>query len=85
MVAIAGIRLGLFSDEYGSIFEETARGFGALYIAQVLKGILNDSSLRSDPIHPNAAGYRMIAERIANKIKPLLDESDRLRVANRVA
>jgi len=85
MVAIAGIRLGLFSDEYGSIFEETARGFGALYIAQVLKGILTDSSLRSDPIHPNAAGYRMIAERIANKIKPLLDESDRLRVANRVA
>jgi len=85
MVAIAGIRLGLFSDEYGSIFEETARGFGALYIAQVLKGILNDSSLRSDPIHPNAAGYRMIAERIADKIKPLLDESDRLRVANRAA
>lgn len=54
-------------------------------IAQVLKGILNDSSLRSDPIHPNGAGYRMIAERIADKIKPLLDESDRLRVANRAA
>jgi acyl-CoA thioesterase I len=79
MVAIAGVKLGLFTDEYGSIFEETAQQFGALYVAQVLKGILTDSGLRSDPIHPNGAGYRMIAERIAAKIKPLLREGDRLR------
>jgi len=79
MVAIAGVKLGLFTDEYGSIFEETAQQFGALYVAQVLKGILTDSGLRSDPIHPNGAGYRIIAERIAAKIKPLLREGDRLR------
>ena len=78
MVAIAGVKLGLFTDEYGSIFEETAEQFDALYVAQVLKGILTDSGLRSDPIHPNGAGYRMIAERIAAKIKPLLQEADRL-------
>lgn len=81
MVAIAGIKLGVFGDDYGEIFEQTAEQFGALYIPQVLKGILTDSSLRSDPIHPNAAGYRLIAERIAEKIKPLLRESDRLRGA----
>ena len=79
MVVIAGMKLGLFTDEYGSIFEETAQQFGALYVAQVLKGILSDASLRSDPIHPNGAGYRLIAERIAAKIKPLLREGDRLR------
>src|ERR1700752_5389645 len=33
MVAIVGVKLGLFTDEYGSIFEETARQFGALYVA----------------------------------------------------
>ena len=79
MVVIAGMKLGLFTDEYGSIFEETARQSGAFYIQQVLKGILSDASLRSDPIHPNGAGYRLIAERIAAKIKPLLREGDRLR------
>ena len=79
MVVIAGIRLGIFTDEYATIFEETSDRLGALYIPAVTKGILSDSSLRSDPIHPNSAGYRLIAERIAAKLKPLLKESDRLR------
>jgi acyl-CoA thioesterase I len=79
MVAIAGIKLGFFTDEYGPIFEETAAEFGAIYIPQVMKGIFNDTKLKSDQIHPNSAGYRLIAERIAEKIKPLLNEADRLR------
>ena len=82
MVVIAGIRLGVFGDDYAEIFEQTAEQFGALYIPQVMKGILTNSSLRSDPIHPNGAGYRLIADRIADKIKPLLQEADRLRVAS---
>ncbi|MGH7854824.1 MAG: arylesterase [Candidatus Binatia bacterium] len=82
MVAIAGMRLGLFSDEYAAVFEETAQQFGALYMPGVMKGILSDSALRSDPIHPNGAGYRLIAERVAEKITPLLREADRSRVAN---
>jgi acyl-CoA thioesterase I len=81
MVAIAGIQLGFFTDEYGPIFEETAAEFGAIYIPKVMKGIFNDTKFRSDQIHPNSAGYRLIAERIAEKIKPLLDEADRLRGA----
>jgi len=78
MVAIAGMKLGLFTDEFAAIYEDTAKEFGALYIPQVMKGILSDSKLRSDPIHPNGAGYRLIAERIAVKIIPLLRDADRL-------
>jgi lysophospholipase L1-like esterase len=44
-----------------------------------MKGIFNDAKFRSDQIHPNSAGYRLIAERIAEKIQPLLDEANRLR------
>jgi lysophospholipase L1-like esterase len=44
-----------------------------------MKGIFNNAKLRSDQIHPNSAGYRLIAERIAEKIRPLLDEADRLK------
>src|SRR6266508_783055 len=81
MVAIAGLKLGLFTDEYSAMFEDTAKRSGALYIPQVLKGILSDSALRSDPIHPNGAGYRLMADRIAEKIKPLLERADRLKIA----
>jgi len=79
MVAITGMRLGLFTDELGPVFEETAEKFGALYIPGVMKGILTDSSLKSDAIHPNGAGYRLIAERVAKKITPLLQAADRQR------
>jgi acyl-CoA thioesterase-1 len=78
MVAIAGMKLGLFSDEFGPIYEELAQSSGALYIPQVMNGILTDSNLKSDPIHPNSAGYKLVAERIADKIRPLLREADRL-------
>jgi acyl-CoA thioesterase I len=79
MVVIAGIKLGLFGDDYSEIFEQIAERFDALYIPQVMKGIFTDSSLRSDPIHPNSVGYRLIAERIAEKVRPLIQEADRLR------
>jgi lysophospholipase L1-like esterase len=78
MVVIAGIKLGFLTDGFAAIYEETAQEFGALYIPQVTKGILNDAKLRSDPIHPNSAGYRLIAERIAARLMPLLHEADRV-------
>jgi hypothetical protein len=56
-----------------------ARQLSALYVAQVLKRVLTDSGLRSDRSIQNDAGCRMIAERIAAKIKPLLREADGLR------
>jgi acyl-CoA thioesterase-1 len=72
MVVIAALRLGWFTDEYSSMYEKLARRAGALYIPQVMKDILSDNTLKSDPIHPNAAGYRLLAERIATKVIPLL-------------
>ena len=78
MVVIAGMRLGLFIDEFSPIYEETATQLGAHYIPHVMQGILSDPQLRSDPIHPNGAGYRLLGQRIAEKLKPLLREADRL-------
>ncbi|MBI2361642.1 MAG: arylesterase [Deltaproteobacteria bacterium] len=79
MVAVVAIRLGLFTDEYGPLYREIARERGAFLVAGAMKGILSDEKLKSDPIHPNGAGYRLLAERIAAAIKPLLEEAERRR------
>jgi acyl-CoA thioesterase I len=39
------------------------------YEADVVTEVLKDARLKSDPIHPNAAGYRLIAERLAARLK----------------
>ncbi|MBI2088874.1 MAG: arylesterase [Deltaproteobacteria bacterium] len=79
MVAVVAMRLGLFTDEYGPLYREIAREHGAFLISGALQGILSDAKLKSDAIHPNGAGYRLLAERVAAAIKPLLEEADRKR------
>ena len=39
------------------------------YEGGILGEVLKDRSLEADPIHPNARGYRLMAERIAETLK----------------
>jgi acyl-CoA thioesterase-1 len=50
---------------YGGI----AQQFALPYEETVIGEVLRDANLRSDPIHPNARGYGIIAERIAERLK----------------
>jgi acyl-CoA thioesterase-1 len=77
MVVLIGMKLGLFTDEYGPLYRDIANSHGALLIPEILKDILSDPKLKSDSIHPNGAGYRLMAERILKQVKPLLQEADR--------
>ena len=79
MVVLVGVRLGLFVDEYAEGYAALAAERGCLYIPDILDDILDDDSLKADNIHPNAAGYRLMAERIAAEVKPLLEAADQAR------
>ncbi len=52
-------------DFYAAIAKE----FGIPYENGVIGEVLKNASLKSDPIHPNARGYRVIAERVAEVLK----------------
>ena len=50
-------------------YGEAAKEFGIPYEDAVIGRILRTPSQKSDPIHPNAAGYRVLAERVAELLR----------------
>lgn len=52
-----------------AFFAGIAKEFRLPYEDAAVADVLKDSSLKSDPIHPNARGYRVIAERVAAALK----------------
>jgi lysophospholipase L1-like esterase len=50
-------------------YAEIANQFGIPYEGDVLTKILRNGELKSDQIHPNAQGYRLMAERVADLLK----------------
>jgi acyl-CoA thioesterase I len=64
IVIILGVQGGIFSDGYKNEFKKIAEDRGALYVPNVLKGVIGQGELMDDAIHPNDAGYKKIAEKI---------------------
>lgn len=50
-------------------YAEIAEAFAIPYEGKVIGQVLRDSALKSDPIHPNARGYQLIAERVAELLR----------------
>jgi lysophospholipase L1-like esterase len=79
MVVLLGFRFPSLNASYESMYERVAKEEGCLLIPDLLDGILSNSSLKSDPIHPNGAGYQVMAERVAGPVKKLLKKADAAR------
>ncbi len=67
LVGVPGF--GMFGLSTVELYEEIAREKGVLYEGIVLEKIENDPALKSDQIHPNALGYRLMAEAFEEVIK----------------
>jgi len=52
-----------------AFYGEIAKEFRIPYEEDVLGKILRDGSLKSDQVHPNAQGYRLMAERVAELLR----------------
>jgi acyl-CoA thioesterase-1 len=63
---------GPFGHRYSDLFARLHHDYRAPLVDDVLGEILTDPSLKSDEVHPNAAGYRKLADAVAEKIEPLL-------------
>jgi acyl-CoA thioesterase-1 len=52
-----------------AFYSAIAKEFRVPYVESIIGEVLRDASLKADPIHPNARGYRLIAERVADQLK----------------
>ena len=61
--SLLGAAVGSLPD--AALYAELAKEEGVLLVPDVFADVLSDPSLKSDQIHPNATGYRKLAEGIA--------------------
>ncbi len=76
MVTVVDIKIGVFKDAFGELYEEIAEARNALYVKNIWKGIFGNPKLMSDSIHPNAEGYRLMAKRLAVELEALLEAAE---------
>lgn len=72
VVVLLHAKFGIFSDPYLDGFRNVAGKYGAALVENVLSGILGRPKYMSDQIHPNTAGYRLIAERAGEVLAEIM-------------
>jgi len=72
ITAIVDVSAGLFLRDYRLKFSELARETGSIFIPAVLSGIITNPSMKSDFMHPNKEGYKIVAQRVYRAISPYL-------------
>lgn len=76
MVVLLGFRFPSLTSSYEAMYARVAEEEGCLFIPDLLDGILSDPGLRSDAIHPNARGYRLMAERVSGPVGKLIRKTE---------
>jgi acyl-CoA thioesterase I len=75
MVAIVDISAGLFFADYKALYQALAQETDSIFIPSVLGGIITNPSMKSDFLHPNATGYKIVAQRVYRAIIPFLNKN----------
>jgi len=68
MVALVDISAGMFFQEYRKVFKKLAAEKRAIFIPSILNRIITNPSMKSDFLHPNGRGYKIVATRIHQAI-----------------
>jgi len=59
-------------EAYTKIQKQIAAEYNTLFVPGIMDGIYSKKDLKSDQIHPNAAGYKIVAERVKKVIEDYL-------------
>lgn len=59
-------------SRYSKAYKELAKRKGALFVPGILDGVFGNPKLKADQIHPNAEGYKVVADKVHKAIKKYL-------------
>jgi acyl-CoA thioesterase-1 len=79
MVVLLQFRFPSITASYEKMYARVAKETRSPMVPDLLDGILSNPSLKSDEIHPNGAGYALMAERIAKPLRKLIAKADKAR------
>jgi acyl-CoA thioesterase I len=69
-VIIGGLKFPLRDRGFARGYKDLADQTGAVLISDIFKDIMGNRKLMSDPIHPNGDGYRKMAQRFLDAMRP---------------
>jgi lysophospholipase L1-like esterase len=72
MVVWVEVQMGVLGDPYIDDFTSLANREHILLIPNILSGIIDNPQYKSDQVHPNDEGYKIMADRIYQHIKGLI-------------
>jgi len=72
LVVIGGIDLPVWGRGFGEGYQQLCKETGAILISNIFDGIMGNTQLMSDSIHPNDAGYAKVARQFYEALKPYL-------------
>ncbi len=79
MAAVVDISAGLLLKDYRPLLHKIAKEKKAVFIPSILGGIITNPSMKSDFLHPNGDGYKVVAQKIYKEILIPLKENKILR------
>lgn len=72
LVIIGGIDIPFWGRGFAKGYEELARETGAVLVPNIFEDIWVHADLMSDTIHPNSAGYTIMAQHFYQALQPYL-------------
>jgi lysophospholipase L1-like esterase len=72
LVILGGVKFLILDKGYGNMYKKLAKETDIILVPNILEGLLGKDKYMSDPIHPNAAGYTIMAERFYKAMQPYL-------------
>jgi len=72
LVVVGSIKLLFWDRGYEDEYEKLAYDTGAVLVPDILGGLMGNGKLMHDTIHPNAAGYKIMAQKFHKAIEPYL-------------